>query len=135
MTISPNQVSFPKESPPGEAEGAPSDVAGGILEAAPLALPPYADLPIGTISGTQGRLKLLNPMMESHQEDRSSSFLYQLTNDLPSLSENSTQLERGPEGSVLPDHPGKISLLVLDGSESGRRPQKPTRWQRPQTAQ
>lgn len=130
-----NQASFLKESPPGEAEGGHSDAVGGTLEDAPRALPPYEDLPIGKINGTQGRQKLLNQMMESHQEDMSSLFLYQLISDLQNLSENLTQLERGPEGSVLPDHPGKISLLDLDGSESGRRSQKPMRLQCPQMAQ
>lgn len=130
MMINLNQVSCLKESPPGEAEGGHSDVVGGTLGGALRALPPYGDLPIGKINGTQGRQKLLNPMMESHQEDTSSLFLYQLISDLQNLSENLTQLERGPpEGSVLLDHPGKISRLDLDGSERGRRSQNPVRWQ------
>lgn len=115
MMINLNQVSFLKESLQGEAEGEHSDVVEGILEVAQHALPPYEDLLIGTISGTQGRQKLLNQMMESHQEDMSSLFLYQQINDLQNLRENLTQLERGPEGSVLLDHQGKISLLDSDG--------------------
>lgn len=130
MTINLNQVSCLKESPPGEAEGARSDAAGGTLGGALCALPPCEDLPIGKTSGAHGRQKLLNQMMESHREDTSSSFLYRLISDLQNLSENLTQLERGPpEGSVLLDHPGKISLLDLDGSERGRRSQKPMRCQ------
>lgn len=58
--ISLNQASFLKESLHGEAEGGHSDVGEGILEAGHLALPPYEDLLIGTISGTQGRQKLQN---------------------------------------------------------------------------
>lgn len=115
MMINLNQVSFLKESLQGEAEGAHSDVGGEILEAAHHAHPPYGDLPIGTISGTPGRQKLLNQKMQSHQGDTSSLFLCQQINELQNLSESLTQLERGPEGSVLPDHQGKISLLDLDG--------------------
>lgn len=109
-----NQASFLKESQQGEAEGERSDVVAGILEVAPHAPPPYEGLLIGTISGTRGRQKLLNQKMESCPEDMSSLFLYQLINDLQNLSENLTQLERGPEGNALPDHQGKISRLGLD---------------------
>jgi len=134
MMINLNQASFLKESLHGEAEGEHSDVVEGILEADHRALPPYEDLPIGTISGTQGKQKLLSQTMESHQEDMSNLFLYQQINDLQNLSENLTQLERGPDDSVLPDHQGKISLLDLDVSERGRLLPKPTRWQCPQMA-
>lgn len=109
-----NQASFPKESPHGEAEGGRSDAVEGILEADRLALPPYGDPLTGTISGTQGRQKLLNQMTESHQEDMSSLFLYQQINGLQNLNENLTQLEKDPDDSVLPDLRGRISHLDLD---------------------
>lgn len=73
--------------------------------------------------------------MESHQEDTSSLFLYQQINDLQNLSENLTQLEKGPDDNVLPDHRGKTSRLDLDVSGRGRLLPKPTRWQCPQMAQ
>lgn len=115
MTTSPSWVSFLKESLRGEAEGGLSDAVQGILQVARHGLPLYEGLLIGTISGAQGRQKLPNQMMESHQGDTSSSFLFQQINDLQNLSENLTQLERGPGGSVLPGHRGKISPLGFDG--------------------
>lgn len=72
--------------------------------------------------------------MKSHQEGMSSFFLYQQINDLQNLSENLTQLERGPEDNVLPGHQDKTSHLDSDVSERGRLLQKPTRWQCPQMA-
>lgn len=115
MMTSRNQASFLKGSLQGEAEGALLGEVEEILEAVHHVLLPYEDLLIGTISGTQGRQKLLNQKMESHQEDMSSLFLYRQINGLQNLNGNLTQPERGPEDSVLPDHQGKISLLGLEG--------------------
>ena len=114
MMINLNQASFLKESLQGEAEGEHSDVVEEILEVAHHALLPYEDLLIGIISGTQGRQKLLNQTMGSHQGDTSSLSLSQQINGLQNLNENLTQLERGSEGSVLRDHQGKINLPDLD---------------------
>lgn len=109
-----NQASFLKGSLRGVAEEEHSDVVDGILELVRYALLPYEDLLIGTISGTPDKQKLLNQKMENSQEDTSSLFLFQQINDLQSLTGSLTQLERGPAGSVLPDHQGKISLLALE---------------------